>query len=890
MPVTNGSQLVGMFTGSPSGTRDMSTNVGPNALLANSSYPLPSYSGTSSVGGLTTIPVPTRGSYLINGTAELTEICNHWASGSSTVYAYNNSSSNTGGVVPSGGLTIDGYVVPAGTFVFQFMNFNESITLQAPAANVLLRGCRIRGPAPAPGMVYAEVDSGDPAVEFTNYFWAHYCDMGGWGSSLANCATVALDVEVGAGIRWLRNYISYIGTGFQPNQGGACDVIENYIDKITLADSTWHLNGVALNGGNLNCSILRNHIVVAATDELGNAITQTDCIALFQDFGTFLGTGTNPDSTTGYVIDSNYVGGTGYCFYLGQNSGTAPTTVEHLTFTNNLVTTAEYSTGGANGPVAAVPTWSGTYHNAESNNLWADGSESGQDIFGGGGTPTITGNAAVTIPKPSVAASGTEVETGTGAVRIPKPSVAAAGLVILLNSARITVPKPSVAAAGDTVDFSSGAVRIPKPKVSGLGFLVPAATIMGVAAVTIPKPSVALSGTLSIPGTAAVRIPKPAAAGIGTPVIIGSAAVTIPKPAVSAHGKPIDTGDAAITVPKPGVAGHGAPVVLGAAASVSAVTSHAVALNKVMARAASVSAVRSAMSGFIVRPARAASVSAVSTTATALNKVVAQASDSSITTSSATASRLLARPPLPSSPRPQPTWQRDVQRFAITQERQRHVQALWQFGELAVFCLMWTAADEAAGLVVRCQRCFANPSLSTEDRISASYGQGNQYACTDCFGTQFEGGYRALIVRPAIFTDMDKGQTKSAKGVVQPGSLGIETTPDFRVRPGDYCFRSDGDRFQLRQPKRTTLRTGFAEPWQADAAIDYNQLNAALEDPASVAYQIPPAQAELAQVLGTYTRITTDFSWFEVIRAPLIPSESPPPAASARLQPTVTLG
>lgn len=287
---------------------------------------------------------------------------------------------------------------------------------------------------------------------------------------------------------------------------------------------------------------------------------------------------------------------------------------------------------------------------------------------------------------------------------------------------------------------------------------------------------------------------------------------------------------------------------------------------------------------------QASSVSVVTTTATALNLVRAAAQSASTVTTTASATRLLARPPLPNPPRIQPAWQRDIQRWAITQERQRHVQALWQFGELAVFCLMWTAADNAAGLVGRCLRCFASaaPSLGTEDRISASYGQGNQYACTDCFGTQFEGGYRALIVRPAIFTDMDKGQVKSSKGVVQPGTLGIETTPDFRVRPGDYCFRSSGDRFQLRQPKRTTLRTGFATPWQADSAIDYNQLNAALEDPASVAYQIPPDAGQLAQVLGTYTRLPADFSWFEVIRAPLIPSETPPPAASARLQPATT--
>ena len=264
---------------------------------------------------------------------------------------------------------------------------------------------------------------------------------------------------------------------------------------------------------------------------------------------------------------------------------------------------------------------------------------------------------------------------------------------------------------------------------------------------------------------------------------------------------------------------------------------------------------------------------------------VSMTSASTLTVSAQVIHRPLPLPP----PRPQPTWQRDVQHFAITQERQRHVQALWQYGELAVFALMWTTLDFQAGLVGRCLRCFAPAGASAEDQISAAYGQGSQYKCTDCFGTQFEGGFRALIVRPAIFTDMDKNQSKTAKGVMNSGQLGIETTPDFRVRPGDYCFRATGDRFQLRVPRRTTLRTGFASAWQQAQAIDYNVVSASLEEATSVAYLIPPGPATLVTVLGTYTRVPADFSWFETIRAPLIPEETPPPAASGRLQPSSAL-
>ncbi len=247
----------------------------------------------------------------------------------------------------------------------------------------------------------------------------------------------------------------------------------------------------------------------------------------------------------------------------------------------------------------------------------------------------------------------------------------------------------------------------------------------------------------------------------------------------------------------------------------------------------------------------------------------------------ATISSALPRPPQPVLP----TWQRDVQGWALQQEKQRHVQALWQFGELAVFALMWHLEDFQAGLVTRCQRCFSTSTGSDEDQISAAYGQGNQYLCPDCFNTTFEGGYRAIIVRPGIFGDVDKDQRRDKRGIVNTGELAVESTPDFRARTGDYCFRSTGDRYHLRVPRRTTLRTGFASPWQAAAAIDYNHSRATIEDPTAVAYIIPPTAAQLAEVLSTYTRVPTDFSWFETIRSPLIPGESVPPAARGARQP-----
>jgi hypothetical protein len=274
------------------------------------------------------------------------------------------------------------------------------------------------------------------------------------------------------------------------------------------------------------------------------------------------------------------------------------------------------------------------------------------------------------------------------------------------------------------------------------------------------------------------------------------------------------------------------------------------------------------------------------------------------------------RLPFPQPPgRQQPSWERDVQRFAVVQERQRHAQALWQYGELVMFALMWKPEDIAAGLAQRCTRCYTPsqvindlppgttpplgwPTASAEAQISSAYGQGTQFRCLLCFGTQVIAagsvkvpGVRALLVRPAVLTDTDQNQQRTARGVVNTGSVQVQSTPDFRVNTLDYLFRSDGRRYQLSVPARTTLRTGFGSPWQAATAVSYNISSASLEDAdASVAYVIAPLAAELAQVLGTYTRIPADYAWAEQVNGPLIPGEDPPPAAYGAYQPPAALG
>lgn len=233
---------------------------------------------------------------------------------------------------------------------------------------------------------------------------------------------------------------------------------------------------------------------------------------------------------------------------------------------------------------------------------------------------------------------------------------------------------------------------------------------------------------------------------------------------------------------------------------------------------------------------------------------------------------ILPPPPAAAPADAQPYYVRDTQGWSVEQERQRHNQALFSVGEYAMFALMWHLEDFLAGLVGRCTTCTGAPG-SKQAIIQASYNQPTKNRCPNCYGTTFEGGYRALIVRPAIFSDTDESEALQARGIVNPSDIDVESTTDFRVRSNDYVFRSNNDRYQLGVPARIQLRTGFGPVTQTAAAIGYNHARASYENPsASVAYDIPPNGATLSNILirGRFT--PADFTDYEVIRGPLIPA------------------
>lgn len=299
-----------------------------------------------------------------------------------TPYVYNNNPANKGGVVPAGGMMIDGFMVPAGTYVVQFLDFSgQQIVVEGSLngqygtfAGLMLRGCRWRGSSPYVGLI--QENGNIPGGKI----WLHYCDMGGLGSQPSQFCEIPVKTNNSV-TQVYRCYMSYCTTavqcvGVMPGN----NIIENYIDRLTTFNTDGpHINGVSVNGGDTCYRVERNYIVAQATEDNGSgkSVNQTDCIAFFQDFGSYPGTGTNDDGTVGYRVINNYLGGTGYCIYAGNGTKGA---VRNMQLIGNKITTASFPNGGALGPLAADPAW-GSNGNVKTNNTWADGPKAGQAAF-----------------------------------------------------------------------------------------------------------------------------------------------------------------------------------------------------------------------------------------------------------------------------------------------------------------------------------------------------------------------------------------------------------------------------------------------------------------------------------------------------------------------------
>lgn len=185
---------------------------------------------------------------------------------------------------------------------------------------------------------------------------------------------------------------------------------------------------------------------------------------------------------------------------------------------------------------------------------------------------------------------------------------------------------------------------------------------------------------------------------------------------------------------------------------------------------------------------------------------------------------------------------------------------------MAYFALLWRAIDFEAGLVGHCPTCY---SASREAR---AFGQPTFNKCPDCYGTTFEHGLRALIIRPALVSNRSTDTRDEARGEYVHESLSLETTEDFTARRGDFLIRADGIRYRLAEKDTDVLRTGFDVPDDTDA-ISGGITTAVREDPHSVAYLIatpaPGYRTVLTSFLGQHLP-ATNLADFEQIHGPLV--------------------
>jgi hypothetical protein len=185
------------------------------------------------------------------------------------------------------------------------------------------------------------------------------------------------------------------------------------------------------------------------------------------------------------------------------------------------------------------------------------------------------------------------------------------------------------------------------------------------------------------------------------------------------------------------------------------------------------------------------------------------------------------------------------QQWASSHVEDSHIEALYSFGELALFTMMWIPLDAEAGRVEHCSRCFNGVAA----RQAKVFNQPTEKKCPVCYGTTYQGGFRAQIVRPSIWSDRNSEHTEQARGTIYTDSLQVETTGDFFLRRGDYAFRYDNSRYQVSGEKReAVLRSGFHPPLSGDSFAGPASMQ--LEEETSVAHIIPPTAEQLLALLG----------------------------------------
>jgi hypothetical protein len=213
--------------------------------------------------------------------------------------------------------------------------------------------------------------------------------------------------------------------------------------------------------------------------------------------------------------------------------------------------------------------------------------------------------------------------------------------------------------------------------------------------------------------------------------------------------------------------------------------------------------------------------------------------------------------------RSQPYVVRQSQNWAVLNERRVQNEVLYRFGEYSIFVMMWDLSDFEKGYVRRCSKCYV-----AYGKVAEAYKQAANNNCTDCFGTTFEGGYRAKVVRPTIWVYTKDDEDPGRRGVVDQTGTTLQTTSDIRLHDNDFIFRADGTRWEIQQSNSLPIHTGFGryanEQLLANLSIQANKLNTT-----DTGFLIGPDTPTVIAALNVVSFAPSNFSAIEDIRGPL---------------------
>jgi hypothetical protein len=227
-------------------------------------------------------------------------------------------------------------------------------------------------------------------------------------------------------------------------------------------------------------------------------------------------------------------------------------------------------------------------------------------------------------------------------------------------------------------------------------------------------------------------------------------------------------------------------------------------------------------------------------------------------------------PTYPAEVRVVPFWEYPDQPTAEQVVQRQHSDALWAMGEAVMFVLWWGVRDFDAGLVERCALCW------TGSRHAEAWGQPERGNCPDCFGTGFEGGFRAKVIRPAILSDRTTDENYTSRGQLLTDAITAETTTDIYVRHGDVLIRSDNSRYSCSEMDQVVIRSGFAvADTEGTVSGTIQSANRLPRDDSG--YLVPPLHDDQVSAIlrtpfvGRHT--PPDVTAYEVVRGPLIPDD-----------------